>query len=95
MVKNLPAMQTWVQSLGREDPPEEGVATLSSIFGWRIPMNRGAWQATVHGVTKSRTQLSMQLMTLSVPSVSASVLKYQLINIDSGFILYLAHFSTS
>ena len=58
MVKNLPAMQTWVQSLGREDPPEEGVATLSSIFGWRIPMNRGACQATVHGVTKSRTQLS-------------------------------------
>ena len=59
------------------------------------PMDKGAWQATVHGVTKSRTQLSMQLMTLSVPSVSASVLKYQLINIDSGFILYLAHFSTS
>ena len=36
--KNLPAMQeTWVQSLGREDPLEEGMATHSSILAWRIP----------------------------------------------------------
>ena len=57
-VKNLPAMQkTWVQSLGQEDPLEEGVATHSSILAWRIPMDRGAWWATVHGVTKSRTRL--------------------------------------
>ena len=38
MVKNLPAMQeTWVQSLGREDPLEKGMATHSSIHAWRIP----------------------------------------------------------
>ena len=38
MVKNLPAMQeTWVQSLGWEDPLEEGMATHSSILDWRIP----------------------------------------------------------
>ena len=39
MVKNLHAMQeeTWVQSLGWEDPLEEGTATHSSIFAWRIP----------------------------------------------------------
>ena len=38
MVKNLPAMQeTWVQSLGREDPLEKGMATLSSILAWKIP----------------------------------------------------------
>ena len=38
MVKNLPAMQeTWVRSLGQEDPLEKGMATLSSIFAWRIP----------------------------------------------------------
>ena len=38
MVKNLPAMQeTWVQSLGQEDPLEEGMATHSSILAWRIP----------------------------------------------------------
>jgi len=59
MVKNLPAMQeTWIQSLGWKDPLEEGRATHSSILAWRIPMDRGAWQAIVHGVTKSRIQLS-------------------------------------
>ena len=56
MVKNLPAMwETWVQSLGWEDPLEEGMATHSSILAWRIPMVRGAWWATVHGVTESDT----------------------------------------
>ena len=59
MVKNPPAMQeTWVQSLGWEDPLEEGLATHSSILIWRIPMDRGAWQATVHGIAKSWTLLS-------------------------------------
>ena len=58
MVKNPPAMwETWVPSLGWEDPLEEGMATHSSILAWRIPMDRGAWQATVHEVTKSQTQL--------------------------------------
>ena len=38
MVKNLPIMwETWVQSLGQEDPLEEGMATQSSILAWRIP----------------------------------------------------------
>ena len=38
VVKNLPAMQeTWVQSLGWEDPLEKGMATHSSILAWRIP----------------------------------------------------------
>ena len=55
MVKNLPAMQeTWVRSLGWEDALEEGMATHPSIFTWRIPMDRGAGQATVHEITKSR-----------------------------------------
>ena len=45
-VKNLPEMwETWVQSLGREDPLEEGMATHSSILAWRIPIDKGAWQA--------------------------------------------------
>ena len=43
---------------GWEDPLEEGMAILSSILVWRIPVDRGAWQATVHGVTKSQTRLS-------------------------------------
>ena len=56
---NPPAMwETWVRSLGWEDLLEEGMSTHFSILAWRIPMDRGAWWATVHGVAKSRTQLS-------------------------------------
>ena len=58
MVKNPLAMQeTRVRSLHWEDSLEEGMATHSSILAWRIPMDRGAWWATVHGVTKNQTQL--------------------------------------
>ena len=53
-VKNLAAVwETWVRSLGWEDPLEEDMATHSSILAWRIPTDGGAWRATVHGVTKS------------------------------------------
>ena len=42
-----------VQSLGPEDPlEEEGMVTRSSILAWRIPMDRGAWRATVHSIAK-------------------------------------------
>ena len=48
MVKSLLAMwETWVRSLGWEDPLEKGMATQSSILAWRIPMHRGAWRAIV------------------------------------------------
>ena len=44
MVKNLPSVwETWVQSLGRGNPLEEGMATHSGILTWKIPMDRGAW----------------------------------------------------
>ena len=43
------------QDLGLEDPLEEGMATHCSILGWKIPMDRGAWQAIVCRVAKSRT----------------------------------------
>ena len=53
LVKNLPAMrETWVQSLGWEDPLEKGKATHSSIVPWRI-----LW-TVVHGLAKSQTPLS-------------------------------------
>ena len=59
MEKNVPAVwEAWILSLGWEDPLEEGMATHSSILAWRIPMDRGAWWATVHEVAKSRTRLS-------------------------------------
>ena len=60
MVKNLPAMlETWVQSLGWEDPLEKGMVTHSSILAWRIPWTEepGGLQS-VHGVTNSQTRLS-------------------------------------
>ena len=51
-LKHLLAMrETWVRSLGQEDPLEKEMATHSSILAWRIP-----W--TVHGVAKSQTRLS-------------------------------------
>ena len=60
LVKNLPAMrQTWVQSLGWEDPLEKGEATHSSILAWRIP-----W--SLHGIAKSQTQLSYFHVTEAV-----------------------------
>ena len=46
--------EIWVRLLGEEDPLEEGMATHSSVLAWRIPMDRGAWRATVHGVAKSQ-----------------------------------------
>jgi len=53
IVKNSLAMrETWVPSLGWEGPLEEGLQTHSSILAWKIPMDRGAWRATV---TKSWT----------------------------------------
>ena len=58
VVKNPPAMKEMpVLSLGWEDPLEEGMATHSSILAWRIPVDTGAWWATVHRATKSWTQL--------------------------------------
>ena len=54
LVKNPPAKQeTWVQSLGWEDPLEKEKATHSSILAWRIP-----WTMEVHGVANSGTRLS-------------------------------------
>ena len=58
-VKNpLTTWETWAWSLAWEDPLDEGMATHSSILAWRIPMDRGIWWATVHGVAQSLTWLS-------------------------------------
>ena len=52
VIKNPPAMQeTWIRSLGWEDPRKEGLATHFNILAWRISMDRGAR----HGVKKSQT----------------------------------------
>ena len=53
--------ETRVQSLGLEDPLEEGIATYSSMLAWRI-LWTGAWWAIVHGAAKSRTRLKQPRM---------------------------------
>ena len=59
MVKNLPAMQeTWVQSLGWEDPLEKGMATRSSILAWRIPWAEEPDGLQSMGLQRIWTQLS-------------------------------------
>ena len=59
LVKNLPAMwETWVRSLGWEDPLEKGKATYSSILAWRISWTTG------HVFTKSQTQLNKFVETV-------------------------------
>ena len=56
-VKNLPALQkmqeTWAQSLGREEPLGEDMATPSGILAWRIPWIEEHGRLTVHGVAES------------------------------------------
>ena len=55
-IKNpLEMWEIWVRTLDWEDHLEEDMAIHSSILAWRIPMDRGAWQATVHEVAKSQT----------------------------------------
>ena len=59
VVKKLPANagEMRVQPLGREDTSEDGMATHSSVLARRISIDRGAWLATIHGVSKSWTEL--------------------------------------
>ena len=58
-VKNLPAVkkmqETWVRSLGWEDPLEEGMATHCSVLTWRIPWAEEPGELTVHRVARSQT----------------------------------------
>ena len=51
------------------------MATHSSILAWRIPVDRGAWRATVHGVTKSQTRLSNSAVAATVPKLAVYYVK--------------------
>ena len=67
-LKHLPTTwETWVRSLGWEDPLEKEIATHSSFLAWRIPMDREAWQATVYGAAKSQTQLKQLSASTAYP----------------------------
>ena len=67
MVKNLPVTrEMWVWILGWEDSPGEGNGNPLQFLAWRILIDRGAWQAIVHRVAKSRTWLSDFTFILSL-----------------------------
>ena len=66
-VKNLPAIQepqvTWVQSLGRENPLEEDVATHSSVLAWKIPWTEEPGGLQSHWVPKSWQDKRLSTLT--------------------------------
>ena len=67
MVKDLPASAGDPGSIpGQEDPLEEETETHSSILAWENPTDRGAWQAAVHGVAKSRSRLGASTSPLLI-----------------------------
>ena len=60
--------------MGQKDSLEESMATLSSILGMENPTDRGAWWATIHGVTKSEIQLrQLSTHTLSFQGCGQSL----------------------
>ena len=71
-----------VQSLGQEDLLEKGMATYSSILAMSMenPMDREAWQAIVHGIAKTQTQLSdftfTIILNICLPPYAVSSIKY-------------------
>ena len=70
LIKHLSTTrETWIRSLGWEDSPGEGNSYPLQYYRLENPMDRGAWQATVHGVAKSRTRLS-DFTFLSFPNLS-------------------------
>ena len=72
LVKNLPAMQeTWVRSLGWEDPLKNGKATHSSILAWRIPW--GPWGRKELDTTE---QLSVSLTVIIISSALPEIVRY-------------------
>ena len=83
MGKNLPAMQeTWVQSLGQEDPPGEGNGYPLQYSCLETSMDSGAWQTTVHGVAKSWTRLSDEHLTCATLGRVLTSLSFS--SLDSG-----------
>ena len=71
MVKNLPGLwETWVRSLGQEDPLEKGMATHSSILAWKIPWTQEPGGLQFKGSQESDTTESDLACTHMVPSFS-------------------------
>ena len=78
--------ETGARFLGQEDPLEKGMATHSSILAWRIPMDRGAWQAIAHGVAKSRTRLGDFMFTFKMSWDKSQAQIYYLLLLTLSFL---------
>ena len=101
-VKNLSAIQeTRVQSLGQEDSPGEGNGYLLQYSCLENPMDRGVWQATVHGITRvghslvTKPPLFIKETAFSSLSALHSLVKCQLTIYTRGYcgLLILLHWS--
>ena len=93
-VKNLPAMrETWVRSLGQEDPLEKGMATLSSILAWEIPWTEEPGGLQSKGSQKSWTQLSDEHLALVFKINRTLGLLLQHFSADISFSRALSTFS--
>jgi len=65
--------ETWVRSLGQEDPLEKEMATHSSTLAWKIPWTKEPGRSTVHGIANSRTRLSNFTSVVSLAPLLPSV----------------------
>ena len=91
MVKNPPAMwETWVQSLGLEDPLKEGIATHSSIRAWRIPWTEWWWPPGVQRFWAYSTGWALTLMHFffNQPRVESACASCSLYDLRFKFLIF-------
>ena len=72
----MPMQETWIRSLGQEDPLEKEMATHSSNSCLENPVDRGAWWAAVHEVAKSQARLSNFTFTFHFHALEKEMATY-------------------
>ena len=89
-VKNPPAMwEAWIQSLGWEDTLKEGTAIHSSILAWRIPMDREAWWATIHGIAKSQQWATQHSTTVKNVQLRSQQVKAVIFKLEIQYRIFI------
>ena len=81
--------ERWVRSMDQEGPLEEGIATLTSILAWRIPMDRGAWWDALYRIAKSliMTEATQDVRTTMYLLTAQSISRCSKLVIDTGTIV--------